>query len=293
MKIPIKRYWILLHTYLRAQWIRIIVLLGLVAVKIILRLVNPQIVRAFLDQALAGAELNALLREGAAFFAIAIATQVLTVANVSLGETVAWTATNALRIDLLRHCLGLDMAFHKAHTPGELTERIDSDVDALSNFFSNFVVNVIGNSVLAAGILVVMYQDGWQLGLTFTVYAIAGLTIMMRLRNIATPHWTKLHEIRAQFYGFLGEQLEGTEDIGANGAQPMYYSASRPSSGGGSPLTATPVWQPIPDGCLMQPWSPWESHWPLAWRDICGLPGGSASVPPILLSNMLCLFSRR
>ena len=42
---------------------------------------------------------------------------------------------------------------------------------------------------------------------------------MMRLRNIAIPHWTKLHEIRAQFYGFLGEQLEGTEDIGANGAQ--------------------------------------------------------------------------
>lgn len=219
MKIPIKRYWTLLHTYLRAQWIKIVILLGLLALKTALRLVNPQIIRAFLDQALAGAALNVLLRGGAAFFAIAVATQVLTVANVTIGETVAWTATNALRIDLLRHCLGLDMTFHKAHTPGELTERIDSDVDALSNFFSQFVVNVIGNSVLAVGVLALMYREGWQLGLTFTLYGIAGLYITMHLRNIAIPHWTKLHEIRAQFYGFLGEQLEGMEDIRANGTQ--------------------------------------------------------------------------
>ncbi len=219
MKLPIKRYWSLLRTYLRPQWRRMLTLGILLILKIASRLVNPQIIRAFLDQALAGAPTTQLLRHGALFLAIAAATQALTVISVYVGETVAWTATNALRLDLLRHCLGLDMTFHKAHQPGELTERIDTDVNALSNFFSSFVISVTGNGILAIGVLALFFRQGWQYGIVFTLYAITGLLILMRLRNLVTPHWTKLHEIRAQFYGFLGEQFTGTEDIRANGAQ--------------------------------------------------------------------------
>ena len=219
MKMPIKSYWILLRTYLRPQWRRIILLAVLLALKITSSLVNPQIVRGFLDQVLAGTTTEALLRQGALFLAIAAASQVLTLMSVTIGETVAWTATNGLRLDLLRHILDLDIAFHKAHRPGELTERIDTDVDALSNFFSRFAVTIIGNSVLAIGVLVLFFQQGWQYGVAFTVYAIIGLLILMRLRNFATPFWTRLHEVQAQFYGFLGEQFSGTEDIRANGAQ--------------------------------------------------------------------------
>jgi ATP-binding cassette, subfamily B, bacterial len=219
MKIPLKRYWSLLHTYLRPQWPRMILLGLLLAFKIALRLVNPQIVRVFLDQAFAGAETGVLLRNGAAFFIIAAAAQLVTVVNVYVGELVAWTATNALRFDLLRHLLGLDMTFHKIHTPGELTERVDSDVDALSSFFSQFVLSVLGNGILAAGVLVLMYREGWQIGASFTLYTIAGLLVLIRLRHVAIPHFMKVREMRAQFYGFLGEQFSGTEDIRANGAQ--------------------------------------------------------------------------
>jgi ATP-binding cassette subfamily B protein len=219
MNIPIKKYWSLLHKYLRTQWGKILILFVLLILKITLRLVNPQIISHFIDQALSGAPLNVLMQFSAAFLGVAVVTQALTVANVSLGETVAWTATNALRIDLLQHCLGLDMSFHKAQTPGELTERIDIAVDALSNFFSRFMVYILGNGLLAIGLLALMYRFGWLLGAVNTIYAIAGLYIMMRVRTIAIPHWTKLHDIRAQFYGFLGEQLEGTEDIRANGTQ--------------------------------------------------------------------------
>ena len=58
MKIPIHRYWTLLHTYLRPLWPQMIVLGLLLALKITSRLVNPQIVRAFLDQAMAGAPMK-------------------------------------------------------------------------------------------------------------------------------------------------------------------------------------------------------------------------------------------
>ena len=219
MKIPLRKYWRLLHTYLRPQGRRIAFLALLVGAKIVLRLLNPQIMRAFLDQAFAGAPLSTLVREGAAFFAIAALTQGLTIANLYTSEKVAWSATNALRLDLLRHCLHLDLSFHKAHKPGELTERIDSDVDALSNFFSRFVLNVVGNGVLAVGVLVLLFREGWLLGVSFTLYTIIGLLVLVRLREITIPFWDRLHDIRARFYGFLGEQFSGTEDIRANGAQ--------------------------------------------------------------------------
>ena len=92
MKMPIKSYWILLRTYLHPQWRRIILLAVLLALKITSRLVNPQIVRGFLDQALAGTTTEALLRQGALFLVIAAASQIFTVISVTIGETVAWTS---------------------------------------------------------------------------------------------------------------------------------------------------------------------------------------------------------
>lgn len=56
--------------------------------------------------------------------------------------------------DLMRHCLRLDLPFHKSPTPGELIERIDSDVTLLANFFSQFTINILGNALLVVGILV-------------------------------------------------------------------------------------------------------------------------------------------
>lgn len=219
MKIPIHRYWTLLHTYLRPLWPQMIVLALLLALKITSRLVNPQIVRVFLDQAMAGAPTSVLFRHGVLFLAIAAITQVLTIVNVNVSERVAWTATNALRLDLLRHCLGLDMVFHKAHRPGELTERIDTDVDALSNFFSGFAISIIGNGILAVGILILFFGMGWRYGVAFTLYTVIGMIMLVKLADLATPFWTRLHEVRAEFYGFLEEQFTGTEDIRANGAQ--------------------------------------------------------------------------
>ena len=45
-----------------------------------------------------------------------------------------------LRADLARHCLRLDLPFHKTHTPGELIERVDGDVATLGTFFSQMAV---------------------------------------------------------------------------------------------------------------------------------------------------------
>ena len=135
-------------------------------------------------------------------------------------ERVAWTATNALRYDLALHCLRLDLSFHKARTPGELIERIDGDVTALANFFSQFVVQVLGSLLLLVGVLAVLWTVDWRVGTALSLFALVTLGAMLGLRTIAVRFWKAYRQASAQLYGFIEEHLAGTVDIRANGAQP-------------------------------------------------------------------------
>ncbi len=218
MTLPLKSYSSLLVRYLRPQRGRVLVLGLLLAGSIGLQLASPQIVRSFIDQAQAGAPRRTLLAAAGLFLLFALLQQVVAVLATYMSENVGWTATNELRNDLAAHCLRLDLSFHKARTPGEIIERIDGDVNALSNFFSQFVVGLLSNFVLLAGVLVLLAREDWRIGLAVAAFAVGALLVLVRIRSAAEPHWNDVRERSALFFGFLGEQLAGTEDVRANGA---------------------------------------------------------------------------
>jgi ATP-binding cassette subfamily B protein/ATP-binding cassette subfamily C protein len=110
MNLPFKAYWELLSQHIRPQKGRFALLLVLLLANIALRLINPQIMRAFIDGALAGSALRALSAIALVFIAIVILQQVVAVSLTYLGENVAWTATNALRAELAWHALNLECA---------------------------------------------------------------------------------------------------------------------------------------------------------------------------------------
>ncbi|KAA3657303.1 MAG: ABC transporter ATP-binding protein [Chloroflexi bacterium] len=218
MKLPLKQYWALLKQYLKPQWRNATLLAILLLTHIGLRLVNPQVMRFFIDTAVSQGPLSTLINAALLFLGIATINQILSLSNTYLGEQVAWTATNALRHDLLRHVLRLDQSFHKQHTSGEMLERIDGDVNALSNFFSRFAVFVVGNLLLIVGILVLLWRENGWLGFVWSSFTIIWLAAMIWLRGLAIQHWEKVRGFSGKFYGFLSEQLAATEDIRANGA---------------------------------------------------------------------------
>src|ERR671933_719217 len=112
MHATLRRYTDLLGAYLTPQWSKVLVLTVLVLSTIGLQLLNPQIIRYFIDTA---------QQHGTP-------THLVLAALTFVGEDVGWTATNQLRADLMLHCLRLDMAFHHERTPGQMIERIDGDV---------------------------------------------------------------------------------------------------------------------------------------------------------------------
>ncbi len=218
--IPVRAYWRLLRQYLRPLRARVVLLWTLLLTGIAFQVISPQLIRAFIDRAIEGSDTGPLLGLAVTFILLAVGHQALNVTATYFAEQVGWTATNEMRADLAEHLLDLDMSFHKVRTPGELIERIDGDVTTLSNFFSKFVIHVAGNLVLLIAVIALLWREHPWVGIGMTVFAVLAMTAMIGMQAIAIPWWRAVRAKRAEFFGFLGEQLGGTEDIRANGAVP-------------------------------------------------------------------------
>ncbi|MEM7125401.1 MAG: ABC transporter ATP-binding protein [Chloroflexota bacterium] len=209
----------LLRIYLQPQQRRVLVLIVLLALSIGLQLINPQIVRYVLDTAQSGTSLGALVGVALLFTLFGVGQKVASVFASYVGEDVSWTATNALRADLAAHCLRLDMGFHNAHTPGELIERVDGDVSELATFFSHLMLRVIANGLLILGVILLLFQEDWRMGLAGLLYAALLLYLLQVVQKRNVRLWGAARESLAGFNGFLEERLAGREDVRANGGE--------------------------------------------------------------------------
>jgi len=218
MEIPIRQYFKLLSGYLKPLW-RWVILLGILLFSSIgLQLWTPQILRTFIDTAQATGSMDTLFHIGILYLGVTLMMQVLQIGSTYATENIKWKATNQLRNDLSHHCMNMDMIFHHRFTPGAMIERIDGDVDQLSNFFSQFVLRLLANVLLLLGVLVLLFREHWLVGLAFAVFSVFMLSGLGKTVQLATPFWEANRQAISELFGFIEEYLGGTEDLRASGA---------------------------------------------------------------------------
>jgi ATP-binding cassette, subfamily B, bacterial len=220
-----RRYSSLIITYVGRQPLQVAFLAIALLGGIVSQLLNPQILRYFIDTATARGPLENLSRAALLFIGVALVQQILAVLAAYFGQSVGWTATNLLRADLLAHCIKLDISFHKQHTSGEMVERIDGDVNELSNFLSSFAIKILGNLLLLAGVLVLLFLEDWRIGLTMSAFSVLVVVALRRVSAIVQPLVAEHRQVAADFYGFIEEHISSTEDIRSSGAS--NYSLGR------------------------------------------------------------------
>ncbi|HEV8163616.1 MAG TPA: ABC transporter ATP-binding protein, partial [Actinomycetota bacterium] len=195
-------------------------LAGIVAVLVVamlVRLALPVLLGVFADDALAEAGVDHLTRLAVAYTLAALACNGLDLVVVWRSAHVSWRAGNRLREQLAAHALRLEQAWHGRHSPGQLIERIDGDVEAMGRFFAGIAVHIVGNLVLVVGMVVVATIIDPLTGLVLAVTAVGSAAVMIRLRVAAVAAREDEREVNAQLYGDLEERLGGLEDIRANG----------------------------------------------------------------------------
>ena len=138
-----------------------------------------------------------------------------------LSVRIGWQSTNALRTDLLRHTVRLDLRFHHDHTPGEMIERVDGDITLMSNYFAEFAVQIVGNALVIIGVLAVVFSQDWRVGAVMAGYVVVSWSLLLALRSIGVEQWQRTRQASGELFGFLEETLTGMEDIHTSAGQPF------------------------------------------------------------------------
>ena len=216
---PASRSWgAFARAYLGPYGRRFALLSALLVTGTLLQTLGPQLAQRFIDAQRTHAVEAALLALALGALGVAALNAIMGVIAAFLGQDIGWAATNRIREDLAGWLLRQDMSFHNLRTPGELIERIDGDLTALSNSFSVLLIQVVGGALLMVGTLIALFLADWRMGLALTAFALVALAALIVMRSVAVPAGINERESSAQFLGFLEERLAGVEDLRANGA---------------------------------------------------------------------------
>src|SRR4051812_17869332 len=194
------------------------VVLAVLIVTLGLRLTMPALLGAFVDHAIQHEPLSTLTAIAGIYVVVALTAEALQLGVTWGSVRLSWQAGNRLRERLSEHAMKLEMSWHAKHSPGQLIERIDGDVEALVEFFTNALVYVLGNVLLMIGMLVVCFVIEPVAGVLLLISAASGAYVLIRLRMAAVPAREAERECNAILYGDLEERLGGLEDLRANGA---------------------------------------------------------------------------
>lgn len=231
MEIPFGNYWRLQKKYMLPFKKKIIALGTLIVVNILLQVIGPQIIGDYIDTVTTSTSGSLYTEIAILYILVAVVQQLALVSSIYLAQDLAWRSTNSLRADLFSHSMRLDMTFHNEFRPGDMIERIDGDVNKLSNFFSQFTILILTNILIIIAILVALLIENLFLGFAFILFVLLAMVGIYKTQDIAMTLWRKAREATMKLFGTVEENLAATEDIRALGARKntmrKYFEESR------------------------------------------------------------------
>ena len=213
MKINLKDYVKLLKKYLVKEKGGLALLFAVLILNVIVETAKPRLLGEFIDQVTTSVPLAGIYQLAILFLLLTVVKQGIGIVIAWLTQNIGWRATNGLRIDLTRHTMNLDMAFHKRFTPGQLVERVDGDINSLFGFFTTFITGIVMNVFMVIGVFVYFFFIDWRFALIYmsaTVLVYMYMIVMGKRIDVTSEH---LREEESNLYGIIGEAITSVEDI--------------------------------------------------------------------------------
>ncbi len=201
--------------YIMPYWLQMLLAFVLMLLSSAMTLLAPYLVKVAIDQAIAEGDLAnlqdvALLMLGAFIC--------LYVASSGQRYLLSWVGQRVLanlRSALFRHLQTLSLAYHDTHIVGVTISRVINDVDVINQLLSQGLITLIGDTLLLAGIVLVMVSMSPQLALvTFSVLPLMVLATLLFARR-AKVAFRQTRSRVAAVVGDLAENLSGMRVIQA------------------------------------------------------------------------------
>ena len=180
-----------------------------------LTLATPFLVKVAIDGPIAAGDISAL-DEVALLLLVAFGG--LYLASMAQRYLLSWVGQRVLadlRSALFRHIQALPLAYHDQHIIGVTISRVISDVGVINQLLSQGLITLTGDSLLLAGIVVVMLSLHWQLALvTFAIIPLIVLATAV-FAGHAKRAFRNTRARNANMIGDLAENLSGIRVIQA------------------------------------------------------------------------------
>jgi ABC-type multidrug transport system fused ATPase/permease subunit len=181
----------------------------------VLTLVMPYLVKEAIDHPIAHGDIEGLNHLALLMSVVLVALYGVTSTQRYLLSWVGQRVLADLRADLYRHLQTLSLGYHDTHIVGVTISCVISDVAVINQLLSEGLITLIGDTLLLAGIVVVMVSMSPSLALfTFSVVPLMLLATMLFARRAKVA----FRQTRARFaavVGDLAENLSGMRVIQA------------------------------------------------------------------------------
>ena len=180
-----------------------------------LTLVTPYLVKLAIDGPIAQGDIASL---NDITLLMLLAASGLYLASTTQRFLLSWVGQRVLadlRSALFRHLQKLPLAYHDSHIVGVTISRVISDVGVINQLLSQGLITLTGDSLLLAGIVIVMLSLNAQLALvTFSIIPLIVLATAIFARR-AKLAFRKTRARNAHLVGDLAENLSGIRVIQA------------------------------------------------------------------------------
>ena len=153
------------------------------------------------------------------FFAVTLVGMLVRVVITTQTTNVAFTITNALRVDLLRHVIGLGVT-HREKTPvGDTVEVIEGQVVGLQNILSILGGQAIVQLIIVAGALIILFTVHPLAGLGFAAYIVTTVILMRNPPALTSGLQERVGQTQVASSAMLFSLLNARSDLSLNRGQ--------------------------------------------------------------------------
>ena len=165
--------------------------------------------RTFLDPWLPVNPWQGLSRVGLLYFLVILGTFASEFVQMYLMQYTGQLAMFDLRRQLMEHLQRLDLAFYDRNPVGRLVTRVTTDVDVLNDLFSSGLVTILGDVLVLALIVAVMFQMSVLLTLIMLAAMPFVILVTMIFRQTVTQSYRRIRIAIARINAYLQEHITG------------------------------------------------------------------------------------
>jgi ATP-binding cassette subfamily B multidrug efflux pump len=164
-----------LMVYARPYKGRFYILIGLTLLSALLAIAKPLVIKETIDRYILHGDLPGLYKMIGVLFALLIMHGLVSYFNTYLAGWLGQTVIMDIRMQLYRHLMKFRLKYFD-HTPiGRLVTRNVSDIESLSNIFSEGLAGIVSDILLIVAILIIMFYENWVL----TLYSLGALPLLL------------------------------------------------------------------------------------------------------------------